>query len=246
MVSFNTNPARDEARKLLGHLWKKRAEFFSDLTLDEVTDTTGRLQIVQRAPEIILENVLGYRLNRPNEIRDDVPNHRGVATSDVAGMIDRRTNTVTIARRLPLEQQRFTLAHEIGHIILHPQLSAHRDRPLVKGRFNAPRSREEREADAFAAEFLMPAGLLSEVFVERFGGPLDGSFANNEMAFKLSITAGRSLRAIEFSKQSPFDRAILVAGAKEFGTNMFEALSQSFIVSRTAMAIRLVETELVR
>ena len=49
-------------------------------------------------------------------------------------------------------RRRFTIAHEIGHFVLHPQLA----RPERGGQVTEAGRVEEREADAFAAELLMP------------------------------------------------------------------------------------------
>lgn len=52
----------------------------------------------------------------------------------------------------PITTQRFTIAHEIGHILLY--------------HFNCPRSSREKEANMFAARILMPMCLLYECKVE--------------------------------------------------------------------------------
>jgi hypothetical protein len=60
-------------------------------------------------------------------------------------------------------RRRFSIAHEIGHFVLHPQ----RVRPERGGAVNAAGRREEREADAFAAELLMPEHLVREAVGEQ-------------------------------------------------------------------------------
>lgn len=61
-------------------------------------------------------------------------------------------------------RQRFTLAHEIGHLMLHPLGGRmHRDAGRVPGS-----SPQETEADAFAANLLMPYGLLHP-YAMRYG-----------------------------------------------------------------------------
>ncbi len=55
-------------------------------------------------------------------------------------------------------RRRFTIAHEIGHFVLHP----HRLAPERNGGVNAAWQTEEREADQFAAELLMPEELVRE------------------------------------------------------------------------------------
>jgi predicted transcriptional regulator len=58
----------------------------------------------------------------------------------------------------PERRRRFTIAHEIGHFVLHP----HRLAPQRGGAVNAAWQAQEREADQFAAELLMPEDLVRE------------------------------------------------------------------------------------
>jgi len=57
---------------------------------------------------------------------------------------------------------RFTIAHEIGHFLLHPR------RAVTErgGVTNEGTSRYEREADQFAAELLMPEHLVRQAALE--------------------------------------------------------------------------------
>lgn len=54
------------------------------------------------------------------------------------------TPTIFLNPSFPADRRRFTLAHEIGHLVMHL----------------APTAEMESEADEFAAEFLMPAALV--------------------------------------------------------------------------------------
>ena len=60
-------------------------------------------------------------------------------------------------------RRRFTIAHEIGHFVLHPEQC----RPERGGAVNEAGGREEREADTFAAELLMPEHLVREAVREQ-------------------------------------------------------------------------------
>jgi predicted transcriptional regulator len=60
-------------------------------------------------------------------------------------------------------RRRFTIAHEIGHFMLHPG----RLRPERDGLVNEAMRAEEREADAFAAELLMPEHLVRQAVAEQ-------------------------------------------------------------------------------
>ncbi len=60
-------------------------------------------------------------------------------------------------------RRRFTIAHEIGHFVLH----AERVGPERGGGVNAAWQAQEREADQFAAELLMPEPLVRQAVVEQ-------------------------------------------------------------------------------
>jgi Zn-dependent peptidase ImmA (M78 family) len=66
-------------------------------------------------------------------------------------------------------RKRFTIAHEIGHFVLH-QEGFRREAGGVAGRA------EDREADAFAAELLMPEHLVRQAVLEH--GPDDARLAD--------------------------------------------------------------------
>jgi Zn-dependent peptidase ImmA (M78 family)/plasmid maintenance system antidote protein VapI len=72
-------------------------------------------------------------------------------------------------RSIPMDRLRFTLAHELGHVIMH----------------RIPSEEMEQQANAFAGEFLLPAADISEVLapvsLERL--------ANLKLIWKVSIAA---------------------------------------------------------
>lgn len=74
----------------------------------------------------------------------------------------------------------FTIAHELGHYFLHSKLG--------QIQINANRSDDidetEREANSFAAAFLMPEERVRELFAEK-----DGDISALANAFKVSLTA---------------------------------------------------------
>ena len=65
-------------------------------------------------------------------------------------------------------RQRFTIAHELGHFLLHQNDSLHVDRAVhVKFRSNLAKQGtdvDEMEANSFAAEILMPRALIEREF----------------------------------------------------------------------------------
>jgi len=62
-------------------------------------------------------------------------------------------------------RRRFTIAHEIGHFVLHPGRLA----PERGGAVNEAWQLQEREADQFAAELLMPEDLVRAAVLEHGG-----------------------------------------------------------------------------
>ena len=89
-------------------------------------------------------------------------------------------------------RRRFTIAHEIGHFVLHSE----RCRPERGGAVNEAGRREEREADAFAAELLMPERLVREAVREQ--GPDAPRLAERfEVSRKAMQTRLRGLSLLE-------------------------------------------------
>lgn len=84
---------------------------------------------------------------------------------DFSGLLIRKDGRALIginSREAPV-RQRFTIAHEIGHFVLHPQKDAFVDyrRERGEGETRPPR---ERHADMFAAALLMPRKQLLKDF----------------------------------------------------------------------------------
>jgi len=109
--------------------------------------------------------------------------------TDVSGVLVREDDRVIIGvnRQHPVVRQRFTIAHELGHLLMHP------GRPLIvekQVRVNFRDSvssmatdQQEIEANQFAAALLMP-----REWVEREGGELlQQNAAVREAAFTASL-----------------------------------------------------------
>jgi Zn-dependent peptidase ImmA (M78 family) len=162
----------------------------------------------------------------------------GTAT---AGMLDRRNMAVLLASstRYGFEAQRFTAAHEVGHYLLHPGEILFRDRSLSDhGKGVQP---IEREADYFAACFLMPPKLLRQAFQAMFQvrPPLTNTSA---VCYNLSAA---NVAYLESLPPRSMDFALAVARTPGFNGQRFVPLNRLFNVSASAMALRLLELELV-
>lgn len=161
------------------------------------------------------------------------------AHARVAGIVDQRNRIVRVAVGLDEMERRFTTAHELGHVVLHPDMTGlHRDRAVSGPSFR--KDWRERDADAFASCFIMPARLLLRRFHDLFRM---GVFRLNEdTVFGLQLgTIDQAQRRMRKQR----DIALALATANSFMGTSFKPLSRFFRVSPTTMAIRLEEVGLV-
>lgn len=100
----------------------------------------------------------------------------------VIGVNDTHANT----------RQRFTIAHEIGHLVLHSEIldKVHVDKTFNyalkrDGRSKIGQDRMEIEANKFAAELLMPSALLKK---ELQSGYIDFENGLEELAKKYAVS----------------------------------------------------------
>ncbi|HYC81443.1 MAG TPA: ImmA/IrrE family metallo-endopeptidase [Solirubrobacterales bacterium] len=131
---------------------------------------------VADAPPVPVERVaialLGVFLDEADDIRalPGAPSDQG----RLSGMLDAEEMVIWVdrgeARRSP-GRRRFTIAHEIGHLVLHVPLfhEVFCDRPADIQEIEEPAAaklpearRREREANVFARELLMPETLVNE------------------------------------------------------------------------------------
>jgi Zn-dependent peptidase ImmA (M78 family) len=107
---------------------------------------------------------------------------------------------IGVNRRHHPNRQRFTIAHEIGHFVLHhdnfedPKNEIHIDKKWAYFRSAAPTAggneREEYEANQFAAELLMPEELVKQLIKKsRINLTDDFDIANLASMLKVSEQA---------------------------------------------------------
>ena len=112
---------------------------------------------------------------------------------DVGGMVNHAVKKIFLNGGDPVQRQRFTLAHEIGHILLHAE------RSVVDFRKNLdnPSTTEEIEANRFAADLLMPSIPYLKAWFESGG---DYNFLAKK--FGVSVPAAK-IRATTFKLDRP-------------------------------------------
>jgi Zn-dependent peptidase ImmA (M78 family) len=126
-----------------------------------------RLHICQQAQRLLREsNIVEPPVNvEAIAARLGIIIRRTPTTDDVSGFLLKQAEAAVIgvnSLHHP-NRQRFTIAHEIGHYMLHDFDEVHVDKSVVRLRSEASSAgtdKEEVEANRFAAELLMPKEFL--------------------------------------------------------------------------------------
>ena len=171
--------------------------------------------------------LFGYEVEEDECIGEDERNK-------VAGIIDGASRIVKLSPAFPSNVRNFTASHELGHAVLHPEMIQHRDRPIHGGEDFVRRSKREKEADEFAAFFLMPKERVIDEFQRTF--QIVPFVLNEATAFALYGVNPWDVRHLWSSARNG---ARELAGATHFNGYHIESLSERFGASIEAMAIRI-------
>jgi Zn-dependent peptidase ImmA (M78 family) len=106
--------------------------------------------------------------------------------------VDSSTVGILITTERDLHMQRFTAAHELGHFVLEHEGSL--DREVRYPGDTKDRELPEVEADAFAAEFLMPKWLVRGVAERRQWWSAE-SLRDPSVVYQMSLRLGLSYKA---------------------------------------------------
>lgn len=86
-------------------------------------------------------------------------------SAHLSGYSDANTNTIVVNIEQSPARKMFTIAHELAHLLLHKDYVKDDGRYQLLPRrnfYSAEKPIEEKEADAFAAEFLVPLSVLKK------------------------------------------------------------------------------------
>lgn len=216
------------ARKVHLTLWKYKGKLWRK-NIDDP------LQILR--PSIAIEKLMEYKVVE----RDSLADFNFLGTlAEVAGIIDNQNKAIGISKKFPSNVQNFTLAHELGHTLLHQQTGLHRDRPLEGNGSTIARDSVEIQADKFASYFLMPGKQILRIFRQIFN--MEKFSIDEDSVFALT---GEKITSFRERCNSQRDLARIIASAESLYGAPFRSLSSVFNVSVEAMAIRLEELKLV-
>ena len=128
---------------------------------------------------------------------------------DVSGVLVRQGNSAVIGTNSTqsVQRQRFTIAHELGHFLLHEGITNHVDRSYRVNFRSAESSQatnvEEIEANYFAASILMPKHMLDELAAEE-ALDNDAMVADLAREFRVSRLAMSLRLANLYEETTPF------------------------------------------
>ena len=98
-------------------------------------------------------------------------------TQNVSGVVDHEKKKIAVNKTESARRQHFTIAHEIGHVVLHQGESVVDYRNSIDN----PMTQKEVEANRFASELLMPSMFFYEYWTT-FKGSID------KMASKFGVS----------------------------------------------------------
>lgn len=228
-ASYTDEEIDDRASELRKIIWRRRAELWEGSEVP--ADPTRLLD-----PEVALR-LLGYNFS----LVETLGTFSSAGKSyEVAGLLEAQPGRVSVSRQMRPDVRLFTAAHELGHVVLHPQLKeAHRDRPIDGSA--VARTPIEREADKFASCYLMPAALVRDRFAVIFGK--DQFFLTEETAFALF---GADSNAARVKIKTLRDISMILSSAERYNGRSVTSLANQFHVSAIAMAIRLEELDMLQ
>lgn len=219
----------DVAKKLQNIMWRYRNTIWKRRSFESPRE------ILQ--PQVAFEKLLNYTVFKRERLN---PYKMFGETVEIAGIIDSSKEAVVVSTIFPVQTQNFTLAHELGHALLHKQTVLHRDRATDGSSALMTRDRTEIQADKFATYFLMPEKQVRATFHELF---FTETFSpNDETVF--ALTGGR-LDSFLLRCRNLRELARIIASADSFYGTSFRSIANLFNVSEGAMAIRLEELGLV-
>jgi predicted transcriptional regulator len=160
-------------------------------------------------PPLDVEELAGSLCRLRVRTADDLCAIAGAATqTPLSGVLLPARWEIWVRRDEPVPRRRFTVAHEIGHHLLHADGAAVLCRPADVEAARGDERAREREANRFAAELLMPEQLVRAAadadgpdpiaLAERFG------VSDVAMGFRL-VTLGY-LAALPVDLQAEVDR----------------------------------------
>ena len=129
------------------------------------TGYSSRLVEVEVIAEDLLSQIFGIKLELPIKLESiakflDLTILIGdFQDEQIDGVFERSTKRIVVSSSAPQVRKRFTVAHEIGHFVLHSEMDKEIFFRSKSRNISMEMDNIEREANAFAAIILMPRDL---------------------------------------------------------------------------------------
>ncbi len=113
---------------------------------------------------------------------------------EISGFLYRTSDSppvIGINSNHPATRKRFTIAHELAHMLIHPKTGVHLDQVVIQMRDSKSSTgmdEEEMEANRFAAELLMPQQFLTTDILAMGAVHADDSQAVEALAKKYNVS----------------------------------------------------------
>lgn len=143
---------------------------FRPLTWLRGTEMPADFQRARSSAEALIAK---YKITKPPIDPEAIAEAEGISVlyasfngeidDKLSGYSDAMNKTIVINRSIPATRKTFTIAHELGHHVMHREYLADDGSYQVFPRFNEYNDQkpdEEKEADAFAASLLVPTKFL--------------------------------------------------------------------------------------
>lgn len=126
------------------------------------------IEVIEAKAEDTLRDIFGEKVSLPIDL-GRIANAYGISLKetsfsedDVLGLLDRELKTIFVAKELRLPKMSFTVAHELGHYMLHRDKEKDVYLRLDAVNLDIQDNVEELEANQFAASVLMPRALVTK------------------------------------------------------------------------------------
>jgi len=141
---------------------------------------------------MVAEEVLGVRVQPVDEI---APEDLSVdpPLGEIAGAMDRQTSTILVSRKFSPRSQRFTIAHEVYHWLVHTDIVSLRERAPEGSLVHGMLPERERVCNRFAGDVLAPRDLVERFVIDERGlRPIRlSNLEENHAAYWLGMALGR-------------------------------------------------------
>jgi Zn-dependent peptidase ImmA (M78 family) len=130
-------------------------------------------------------------------------------SGDISGMLfrDSEQKIIGVNATHAVARQRFTIAHELGHLVLHEGRPVIVDKTirfrlnLRDGKSSLASDAQEIQANQFAAELLMPASLIEHhvnIVLKKAKKAKGTNFSDDDLIAEMAIMFNTSKQAMEY------------------------------------------------